>query len=74
MAAVITLTDSKLQIKTREGTLASGADKISSISLKGIDENAGGQLLLDVAGAIGGVITAPVVKVVRVDENLVAAE
>ena len=74
MTAVITPIDSKLQIKTRVGTLSSGADKIKSISLDGIDESADGQLLLDVAGAIAGVITAPVVKIVRVDEKLVAAE
>ena len=74
MTAVITPIDSKLQIKTTVGTLASGADKVKSVSLKGIDASADGQLLLDVSNAIGGVITAPVVKIVRVDEKLVSAE
>ncbi|BDF78068.1 DUF1659 domain-containing protein [Pyramidobacter piscolens] len=74
MAAQIVLANCKLRIKTKAGTLENGADKVKSISLTGIREGAEGQSLLDVAGAIGTVISNPVLEVLRVDENVVSAE
>lgn len=74
MSAIITPIGSTLQVKTKVGTLSSGADKIRSISFSGIDESANGQLLLDVSAAIAGVIDAPVIKNERVDRKLITAE
>ncbi|MDY3869002.1 MAG: DUF1659 domain-containing protein [Pyramidobacter sp.] len=74
MAVVITPIDSTLRIKTKTGTLESGADQIRSVSLSGVDRNADAQLLMDVTNAIGGLIAAPVVGVLRIDENAVVSE
>lgn len=74
MAAQIVLANCKLRIKTKAGTLENGADKVKSISLTGIREGAEGQPLLDVADAIGTVISNLVLEVLRVDENVVSAE
>lgn len=74
MAAKIVLANCKLQIRTKAGTLKNGADKVKSVSLTGIKESAEGQPLLDVAEAIGAVISNPVLEVLRVDENVVSAE
>jgi hypothetical protein len=72
--ANITLKDCRLQVRTKAGTLASGKDKVKSISLKGVSHEAEAQKLLDVSNAFGAVIKNPVLEVVRVDENLVSAE
>ncbi len=72
MAASIELLSSKMQIRTKVGTLDGGRDKVKSVTLTGIDQSAEAQTLLDVSGAIGGVIAAPVIDVRRIDENLVS--
>ncbi len=72
--AKIALKSCKLQIKTKAGTLSSGADSVKSISLKGANQAAEAQLLLDVSDALAELITTPVLEVLRVDENLVSAE
>ncbi len=74
MAASIALKSCKLQIRTKTGTLTSGADAVKSISLTGISQEAEAQNLLDVSDALGSVISTPVIEVLRVDENLVYAD
>ncbi len=70
--AGIALKSCKLQIKTKTGTLSSGADAVKSISLKGANQAADAQTLMDMTNAIASVISTPVLEVLRVDENLVS--
>ena len=72
MAAKMDLVSCKMQIKTKAGALDSGKDKVKSITLAGVDENAAPQLLLDVAGAVGSVIANPVLETYRIDSRLVS--
>ncbi len=74
MAATIALKSCKMQIRTKTGTLTSGADAVKSISLTGIDQSAGADALLGVSDALASVISTPVIEVLRVDENLVYAD
>ncbi len=73
MAATIELQSCKLQIRTKAGTLDSGKDKVKSITLAGVSDEASAATLLGVSGAIGSVIANPVLNVYRIDENLVSA-
>ena len=71
MAATFELSNCKMQIKTKAGTLDSGRDKVKSITLSGVSSTAEAQTLLDVSGAIGAVISYPVLETYRVDERLI---
>lgn len=72
MAATIELTNCKLQIRTKAGTLPSGKDKVRSVTLAGIDQSAEAQLLLDISGAVGTLVTNPVLETYRIDASLVS--
>ncbi len=72
--AGIALKSCKLQIRTKTGTLASGADSVKSISLKGANQTAEAATVLALSDAIASVISTPVIEVLRVDENLVSDE
>lgn len=71
MAATYELYDSKMQIKTKVGTLDSGRDKVATITLTGVSSTADAQKLLNVSGAIGSVIAAPVLEDWKVDSSLI---
>ena len=46
---------------------------MKSITLSGVSSTAEAQTLLDVSGAIGAVISYPVLETYRVDERLIVA-
>lgn len=71
MAASFDLVGNKLQIKRKVGTLDSGKDKVATITLDGVDENAAAQLLVDVSAAVGSVISTPVIENYRVSTDLI---
>ncbi len=69
--AAITLTGSKLQIRMQVGTLSSGKAQIQSLTLDGLGSDASAGKLLAVSNALGGLVTTPVVEVLRVDTSAV---
>lgn len=73
MPATIVLQKCDLQMKRKIGTLDSGRDKIQSLTLDGVSDEASGATLLGVSTAIAGVIDDPIVAVYRNDQNLVSA-
>lgn len=67
MAVTKAITDVKLQIRVQDGTTASGAAKIKSLSFSNIKLDAGDQDLLDAGKAIVGITNYPLSGVRRVD-------
>ncbi len=56
-----------LQIKTKAGTLSSGADSVKTITLGGANMSADADTVLGLSDAIATVISNPVLEVLRVD-------
>lgn len=67
MAVRKAMTDVKLQVRVQDGTNASGAAKIKSLSFSNIKLDAADQALLDAGKAIAGMTNYPLSGVRRVD-------
>lgn len=73
MAASFELSDCKLSVKTKVGTLDSGRDKVATVTFTGANSQAEAQKLLDFSGAVAALISPPVLENYRVDTRLIKA-
>lgn len=73
MAATIELQSCNLQMRRIVGTTPEGKNKLSSLTLEGINPEAVAATLLGVSGAINAVSADPIANVYRNDKNLVSA-
>lgn len=73
MAASFELSDCKLSVKTKVGTLDSGRDKVATVTFTGANSNAEAQTLLDFSGAVAALMAPPVLENYRVDTRLIKA-
>lgn len=60
---------SALILKVKTGTTKSGSDKFSNITFKKVKIAAVDQDVYDVANSIGGILSHPVIDVLRQDES-----
>lgn len=74
MAVTSSLISSRLRIKTKDGVLASGKNKVKSYTMTGLAANVTPESLKAVSDAVATVITNEVLENVRVDESLIAEQ
>lgn len=70
----IALKSCQIKISCKAGTLASGSDSLKTITLKGANQSADAETVLEVSDAIGSVISLPILETTRVDTMLVSDE